>query len=43
VNSVSWLISSLAAIVPWLPVIGLIWWITRRSRRRWRSPSSQPK
>ena len=35
VNSVSWLISSLAAITPWLPVLALIWWIVRRVRRRW--------
>jgi len=37
VNSISWLISSLAAIVPWLPVIALIWWIGRRGMRRWKS------
>jgi hypothetical protein len=41
VNSVSWLISSLAAIVPWLPVIGLIWWISRRLTRRWRRLRNQ--
>jgi hypothetical protein len=37
VNSFSVLISALAAIVPWLPVIALIWWIARRGIRRWRS------
>ena len=37
VNSVSWLISSLAAIVPWLPMIALIWWLSRRGMRHWRS------
>jgi len=37
VNSVSWLISTLAAIVPWLPVIVLIWWIVRRGIRSWKS------
>jgi hypothetical protein len=36
VNSVSWLISTLAAIVPWLPVIALIWWLGRRGMRRWK-------
>jgi hypothetical protein len=36
VNSVSWLIATIVAIVPWLPVIALIWWIVRRGTRRWR-------
>jgi hypothetical protein len=37
INSVSWLISTLVAIVPWIPVIALIWWAARRGIRRWRS------
>jgi hypothetical protein len=37
VNSLSFLISSLAAIAPWLPVIALIWWLGRRGMRRWKS------
>jgi Domain of unknown function (DUF4349) len=41
VSSVSWLISTLAAIVPWLPVIALIWWAARRGLRRWRSRKAQ--
>lgn len=36
VNSLSFLISALAAIVPWLPVIALIWWIVRRGLRSWK-------
>lgn len=37
VNSVSWLISLVAAIVPWLPVIALVWWAVRLGMRRWKS------
>lgn len=37
VNSASWLISTLVAILPWIPVIALIWWMARRGVRRWRS------
>jgi hypothetical protein len=37
INSVSWLISTLVAIVPWLPVIALIWWAAGRGVRRWRA------
>jgi hypothetical protein len=40
VSSIAWLISSLAAIVPWLPVIALFWWIARRVIRRWRVPKA---
>ncbi|MCA6123361.1 DUF4349 domain-containing protein [Bradyrhizobium sp. WSM 1704] len=36
VNSVSWLIWFIAAAVPWLPVIAVVWWGTRRLMRRWR-------
>ncbi|QPF84961.1 DUF4349 domain-containing protein [Bradyrhizobium genosp. L] len=36
-NSAAWLISFLAAAVPWLPVIALVWWLARRGLRRWRS------
>ena len=41
VGSVSWLISTLAAIVPWLPVIAFTWWASRRGLRRWRSRKAQ--
>jgi hypothetical protein len=41
VNSVSWLIASLAALVPWLPVIALFWWAARRGIRRWRARKAQ--
>jgi hypothetical protein len=37
VSSVSWLISFLAALVPWLPVIAFFWWAARRGIRRWRA------
>jgi hypothetical protein len=40
VSSIAWLISSLAALVPWLPVIALFWWIARRVIRRWRVPKA---
>jgi Domain of unknown function (DUF4349) len=35
--SVAALISFLAALVPWLPLIALVWWAVRRSFRRWRA------
>ncbi len=41
VGSVSWLIASLAALLPWLPVIALVWWIARRGIRRWRARKAQ--
>jgi hypothetical protein len=41
VSSVSWLISFLAALVPWLPVIAFLWWATRRGIRRWRAQRAQ--
>jgi Domain of unknown function (DUF4349) len=34
VNSASWLIASLAALVPWLPIIALVWLAIRRGLRR---------
>lgn len=37
VNSAAWLISFLAAVVPWLPVVALVWWAIRRTMRRWKS------
>ncbi|MCC8953770.1 DUF4349 domain-containing protein [Bradyrhizobium sp. Pear77] len=37
VSSVAALITTIVAIVPWLPVIALIWWLARRGLRRWRS------
>jgi len=37
VVSVAALISFLAALVPWLPLIALVWWAVRRSIRRWRA------
>jgi len=40
VSSIAWLISSLVALVPWLPVIALFWWIARRVIRRWRVPKA---
>ncbi|MBR0758534.1 DUF4349 domain-containing protein [Bradyrhizobium jicamae] len=36
VSSISALISTIAAVVPWLPFIALIWWGARRGLRRWR-------
>jgi hypothetical protein len=41
VSSVSWLISFLAALVPWLPVIAFFWWAARRGIRRWRARKAQ--
>jgi hypothetical protein len=41
VGSVSWLISSLAASVAWLPIIAFFWWIGRRGIRRWRARKAQ--
>jgi hypothetical protein len=41
VSSVAWLISFLAAVVPWLPLIALFGWGTRRAVRRWRSRKVQ--
>jgi hypothetical protein len=41
VGSVSWLIASLAALLPWLPVIAFVWWIARRGIRRWRARKAQ--
>jgi hypothetical protein len=40
VRSLSALIYCLAAVVPWLPVIAIVWWGIRRSMRRWRSRSA---
>lgn len=37
VQSAAVLISALAAITPWLPIIALIWWIVRRGMRRRRA------
>ena len=37
IDSVAALISTLVAIVPWLPVIALIWWAAGRGVRRWRA------
>jgi hypothetical protein len=37
VSSLSFLISFLAAVLPWLPVVALILWAIRRSIRRWRA------
>ncbi len=37
VASVAALITTTVAIVPWLPVIALIWWLARRGVRKWRS------
>jgi hypothetical protein len=39
VRSLSWLIYCLAAVGPWLPIIAIVWWVVRRSVRRWRSNS----
>jgi hypothetical protein len=37
VSSVSWLISSLAALVAWIPIIVFFWWAARRGIRRRRA------
>jgi hypothetical protein len=37
VSSVAALVLFLAALVPWLPLIALVWWAVRRSFRRWRA------
>jgi hypothetical protein len=37
INSVAALISTLVAIVPWLPAIALIWWAAGRGVRRWKA------
>jgi hypothetical protein len=41
VSSVSWLISTVAAVAPWLPVIWLVWWAASRTLRRWRARKTQ--
>ena len=37
VDSVAALISFLAAVVPWLPLVALVGWVVRRGFRRWRA------
>jgi hypothetical protein len=37
IASVGTLISFLAAVLPWLPLVALVWWGIRRSVRRWRA------
>jgi hypothetical protein len=32
--SLVWLITCLAAVAPWIPIIALLWWLFRRSLRR---------
>ena len=34
ISSLAWMISTLAAILPWLPIIALVWWAVRRMIRR---------
>jgi uncharacterized protein DUF4349 len=41
VSSLATLISFLAAIVPWLPLIALLVWGARVGLRRWRAPKAQ--
>lgn len=41
VSSLATLISFLAAIVPWLPLIALLMWGTRAGLRRWRAPKAR--
>lgn len=37
VSSIAWLISFLAAALPWIPLIGVVWWTARRIIRRRRA------
>jgi hypothetical protein len=37
VNSVSWLISTLVATAPWIPIIWFVWWAVNRTIRHWRA------
>jgi hypothetical protein len=41
VSSMAWLIWFVVAVVPWLPIIVLISWGTRRGIRRWRARKAQ--
>jgi hypothetical protein len=41
VSSISWLVTFLAAIVPWLPVAMLFGWVARRAIRRLRARKAQ--
>ena len=40
VNSISWLISTLVATAPWIPIIWVVWWAVSRTIRRWRARKS---
>ena len=42
IDSVAALISTLVAIVPWLPVMALIWWTAGRGVRRWKARRLAP-
>jgi hypothetical protein len=41
ISSLSWMISTLAAVVPWLPIIALVWWAVRRMIRRRQARASE--
>jgi len=41
IGSLSWMIAALAAIVPWLPIIALVWWVLRRMLRRRKARASE--
>jgi hypothetical protein len=34
IRSLAWLITCLAAVAPWIPIIALLWWLFHRSLRR---------
>ena len=37
VSSVAWLIATLAAGAPWIPIIWFLWWVVNRLVRSWRA------
>ena len=41
VSSLSWMIATLAAIIPWLPIIAVVWWTVRRMIRRRKALKSE--
>jgi hypothetical protein len=39
ISSLAWMIATVAAIVPWLPILALAWWAVRRLIRRRKAPT----
>jgi hypothetical protein len=42
ISSLAWMIATVAAIMPWLPIIALVWWAVRHMIRRRKAPRPEP-